>query len=333
MQIFGYVSLLLLATVGAIGKVLIKKSVEYDSETQRRVLNLIGIFFMAILLPFANISSYYFADNAIVAPISSSSILFNLLFAKIFLEEGQHMGSKTLLGIIAFVTGLFLIVFTYSSLVGNETDDEVFDWGVLSLYLGIWMILITILSNTANIFNNNRQIQLFGWSIASGLLTGTDIVASMDKWIWNHDRDDNTELTKGIIASVFFAFAAGTGIFVINELLTDPDNPMHIVASIVATTTLFADVIADCFVFERYKLWDQNNYAMAIIGLILMIVGINILQTSAHTNKYEQLQQREPELELNSTISIDTKNTQKANSLTPPPSLESCARSDEQLSC
>jgi len=335
MHVLGFISLFCLATVGSVGKVLVKKSVEYDSKIQKRILKLIGILFMAILNPIANILSYYFANNAIVAPISSSSVLFNLLFAKLFLEEGKHMGSRTLLGIISFVSGLFLIVFTYSSLVGNETDDDKFDWGVLSLYLGIWMIFITILSNTANIFNNNRQIQLIGWSIASGLLSGTDIIASMDKWIYNHDRDDSDELQKGVLATLFFAFAAGNGVYIISQLLTDPDNPMHIVASIVSTTTLVADVIADCFVFERYQLWDQNNYAMAIIGLLLMIVGINILQTSTHTNNYAQVKQTEsePEVELNSSINIDAKNKQKGNLLIPPPSLSPCVRSDEQLSC
>jgi len=309
MTLNAYISLFGLALTGPIGKTLIKKSIEYDNKIQQRVLNRIGLFFMTILLPISSIASYAFADNAIVAPIAASGGLFNILFARIFLKEGQNMNRYTVLGIIAFSTGLFLLVFTYTSFVGNEVNDENIEWGVLSLILGIWMFFLTLVSNVCNLFNNNARIQLIGLSVGTGMLMGSDIIASMDKWIYNHDREDWNEINKAIIASCFYTVSCILGMFILNKLLLDPENTMHVVSSIVLSVSLVMDVIADCFVFQRYKLWDANNYAMAIIGLILMIIGINILQTSkSETQKKEKEEEEEKIKLLGETIGIDTKN-------------------------
>jgi len=318
--------------MGPIGKVLIKKSVEYKDKSHQRLLNIIGLLFLIIFSPLSNVASYYFAENAIVAPISASGVLVNLIFAKLFLDEGKHMNRYTILGIISFVTGLFLIVFTYSALVGNETTDEVIDWGILSLFFGLWLLLISIGVSTVNFFNTNSAIQLVGWSVLAGLFSGSDIVASMDTWIWTHTSENDSELYKGILAVVFYTFSCSLGVYILNQLLLDPENPMHIVATIISSVTLFADVVADCIVFQRYSLWDSNNYAMAVIGLILMIVGINVLQTSkneqfksVHDTSIKQQEETEL-LDGTMTTSIEMTNTQKAGSLTPPPSLLSCGR-------
>ena len=294
MKFYAYIALSGLCLTGPIGKTLIKKSTEY-SENNRRVLNLTGLFFMSILLPISCISSYAFADNAIVAPISASGALFNLLLARLFLEEGKHMNRYTILGIITFVSGMCLLVFTYTSFIGNDIDDEHIEWGILSLFLGIWMFSLTIITNVCTIFKNPR-IQLIGWSISVGLLMGADIIASMDKWIYNHNREYSDETNKSIIASCFYIISCVLGIYILNKLLLDSYNPMHIVSSIVLSISLIMDVIADCVVFQRYELWDKNNYVMAIIGLILMIVGINVLQIS----KYEK-QKKEENMDKNKT--------------------------------
>ena len=292
MNTIAYISLLSLATVGPFGKLLIKKSVEYSSNSKRRILNAIGILFLALLGPLSNFSAYYYADNAIVAPVAASGVLINLLFAKAFLQEGEHMNRYTVLGILAFIVGLFLLVFTYSSFVGNEGGDENIDWGVLSLFLGLWALSITLLTNTSNIFYNNKKIQLFTWSITCGLFGGSDIIVSMDKWVYNHDRaDDSDEFLKIVVATIFYIISGILCIYVLNELLTDPDNSLHVVATIVTSTTLLCDVIADCFVFQRYLEWDQTNYAMAIVGVLLMVLGINVMQSSDSEHAYKKVPQ------------------------------------------
>ena len=213
------------------------------------------------------------------------------------------MDNTTILGIIAFVSGLFLILFSYSELVGNEVDDENIEWGILSLFLGIWTLSVTILTNISNIFRNNNNIQLITWSVTAGLLGGSDIIASMDKWIYSFQIDNSSELLKAGVATAFYITSCALHIFVLNKLLTDQDNPMHVVATIVSSVQLLCDVLADCFVFERYALWNQNNYAMSIIGLVLMIIGITTLQRS--TNKktpYEKVPKEDAFLKKNPSL-------------------------------
>ena len=299
MNVLGYFSLFLLSIVTPTGKLLIKKSIEYDSEPKKKALNYMGIFLLVVVGPATTTGSYFYADNAIVAPVAASGVLVSFLLARVFLEEGKNMDNSTILGIISFVSGLFLILFSYSELVGNKVDDENIEWGVLSLCFGIWMLSVTILTNTSNIFRNNNKIQLITWSISAGLFGGSDIIASMDKWIYNHQMENSEELLKAGIATAFYVTSCALHIFVLNKLLTDQDNAMHVVATIVSTVQLLCDVLADCFVFERYKLWDQNNYAMSVIGLALMIIGINILQTSTDKKTpYEKVPKEEPGLDF-----------------------------------
>lgn len=281
-----FISLTALAICGPIGKSCIKKSTEYENYSQKRFLKLFGLLFLMVFSPLATLSSYYYADNAIVAPVAASAVLVNIVFASFFLEEGKHMGKMTIVGILAFVSGLFLIMLTYRDLVGN---DDNFDWGVLSLYFGIWILSLTILTNTINLLHLNPTVQLVGWSIVAGLLSGSDIIASMDKWIYKHGRDDSNETYKGIIAAALYTISCLLSIFVLNNLLLDTANPMHVVATILASVQLFCDVVADCLVFQRYESWTVENYAIAIVGLFLMIIGIIILQSSSEKEKKPEL--------------------------------------------
>jgi hypothetical protein len=276
---------------------------------------------LAFVSPVSNLGSYYFAENAIVAPIAASSVLVNLLFARLFLAEGKLMNKFTILGIIFFVTGLFFVVFTYSNAVGEVNDDNI-DFGVVSLFFGIWIFIITFLTNIANVFNTNHMIQLVCWSGTAGLLFGCDIVASMDKWLFVHERDDWNEIGKVILATVFYGLSCGLNIFILNELLLDPEIPLHVVATIISSVALFCDVIADCFVFSRYKDWDSTNYIMTIVGLFFMIGGIYILHTKKEHSTVQQTPEDEEEIDLiPGTIGIDTRNMQTEATLTPPPSL------------
>jgi len=271
----------MLAFAGPIGKLLIKKSAEYSKKSlQEQFLNGLGLFVLIAFSPIANIASYYYADNAVVAPIAASGVLVNLLLAKLFLEEGKHMDKNTVLGILAFIPGLFLLVFTNTALADNKISDENIDWGILVLFFACWVFTITVCSHLINWFPRNETIQLFGWSVLSAVFASADIIASLDKWIYNHERDNQTEMDKGILASVFYAFCCGISIFTLNHLLIQPSVPMHIVATVFSTVNLLFDVLADCFVFKRYEIWNASNYIMAITGLFLMIVGIIVLQLS-----------------------------------------------------
>lgn len=330
MNLLGYFSLCIVAFASPIGKLLIKKSTEYSkNSSQQHVLNIIGLLFVVIFGPTASIGAYYLADNALVAPVAASGVLVNIILAKVFLEEGKNMDRMTVLGIIIFVTGLVSVLWTYSSFVGNEVNDEMIDWGVVVFYFGAWLLLLTISTHITNWFNNSYKIQLFGWSVTCALLNSADIISSMDKWIYNNDRNDSEEITKGLVATVFMFLSNITSYYVLNEILTDCSNPMHIVAAIITCVTLFMDAMGDCFVFQRYKLWESNNYVMAIAGLILMIIGIVVLQTSSHvtikiTNENDSGEESEELLE-GTVLSIDAKNKQNAN-LLPPPSLVPYAR-------
>jgi len=309
MNLSGYLTLLFVAIASPLGKLFIKKSTEYSANqsAKRRFLNIAGLFLVIVVGPGSSISAYYYADNALVAPVAASGILTNILFAKLFLKEGKQMNQTTLLGVFVFVSGLVSVLWTYSSFVGNEINDELIDWGVLVLFFGLWLTILTVSTHTANWFNNSAQVQLVTWSITCATLNSADILASMDKWIYSHEREDADEMTKVIVATSFMFVSNITSYYILHQLLMDQSNPLHIVAAILTCITLFLDTMGDCFVFQRYKFWKPNNYAMAITGLLLMIIGIITLQRS-HTS----LEPLSPE----STV-------EEAKRLVPPQSLTS----------
>ena len=156
----------------------------------------------------------------------------------------------------------------------------------------------------------------------------------MDKWLYTYEKHETDQITTGIIAAVFLAFSNVTSYYILNHILTDSSNTMHVVAAILTCVTLTMDAIGDCFVFQRYKLWESNNYAMAIAGLVLMIVGIVTLQTSTPAKIIDEEDSGEESEELleSRILSIDAMNKQKADSLTPPPSLVPCAKNGKQHS-
>ena len=284
---FGYVALVLLALSGPCGKICIKKSVEYNS-TKKFFLNYSGLFFLLFLGPFSNFLAYYYVKNSIVAPVASSGIIFNLLASFFVLKEGKQMGLKQFVGIVLFIIGLFLILFSYSYMDGDENQPLQFNWGVFSLFFGIWILLITFLSNFAYIFFENNKIQLFCWSLIAGLLSGVDIIVSMDSFFLNYEKNDTNELYKGIVGLLFFGVSGLTSIYILNEMLLR-DNPLHLVTTIMTSVTLLCDVIADLFVFNRYLHWNTVHYVFTILGLFLMILGIVFINMVQGEKQYKKI--------------------------------------------
>tara|TARA_B100000787_G_scaffold87028_1_gene64247 strand:- start:4136 stop:5092 length:957 start_codon:yes stop_codon:yes gene_type:complete len=272
----GWVLVTLAALPQPIGKVLIKYS--YEAETNksfnRTTYRLFGNATLMLLTPILHVLAYYYGPNAFIPPVVAAGVLINIVLAWWFLDEGAHMGASTIWGALCFCLGLFSVLWAYSSILTDgdlkHLNDDV-DWGVLSLFMGFWIWGLT-LSTIVICFT--RVVPLSAWCVFGALCASLDIVGTYDKWIFSNATDSLREVSKGVLASLLYAVSTLLSIFIINRLLSKPENPVHIVATMFACISLGVDASADLFVFQRYKHWVVNDWTSAIGGLALMFLGI-----------------------------------------------------------
>lgn len=255
-----------------LGKILIKKSFETNDTSLEYQYRYIGNGLLIFVMPATHCLAYYYGENAFIAPVVASGVLLNIVLARYFLKEGKSMNTFTITGITIFVIGLFSILWAYGTLlsVDDNLNDNI-EWGVFSIYLGLWVWGLTVLTCVV-LFSHIRE--LFAWSAVAALLTSLDVVGTYDKWIFNNAFDSTSEIAKGVLASMLYIGASLLSIFIVNILLSNPQNPAHIVATIISSIALGLDVFADMFIYQRYTAWGTADWALSITGLVLMVMGI-----------------------------------------------------------
>ena len=165
------------------GNFFIKKSFELEPATYISSYNmrLLGNFLLVAVSPVLHVLAYLYGQNAFIAPILSSGVLISIILAWQFLEERKYMNSFTLFGVCLFSSGLFSILWTYSKLLSGENIndlDESVDWGAFSLYLGVWVWALTVMTCIA-LFSHAKALVV--WSIIAAVICSLNVVATYDK--------------------------------------------------------------------------------------------------------------------------------------------------------
>lgn len=275
--IVGWLCIIIASFPAPVGKVVIKKSWELENQRTGLWLRYIGNSLLIFVNPITHVLAYFYGENQFIAPIISSGVLLNIILAKLFLKEGTEMNTYTIIGIVLFCTGLFSILWSYGAILetsdSSSADDNSpeIEWGIFAIYLGLWMWVLTILTS---LILFSRASALIIWSIVAGFLTGIDVIGTYDKWIFNSASNSAVEIVKGIIASLLYTGSSLLSIYIINQLLSRENNPVHIIATIIASISLGIDVFADLFIFQRTTAWRMEDWAMSITGLLLMVTGI-----------------------------------------------------------
>lgn len=269
----GWLFIILAVLPNPIGNVLIKKSYEIESSTSRSWwFIVVGNILLLIVSPVTHVLAYFYGENAFIAPVIATGVLINIVLAWMFLKEGNVMNRFTLLGIVLFCIGLLSILWSYAALLDNRTNqNSQIDWGVFSLYLGIWIWMLTILTCVI-LFSRVRALLV--WSTVSAVLAGLDVVGTYDKYIFDFESNSVAEIINGVLGSLVYIGACILAIYIHNQLLSDSANPVHIVATISTSLTLALDVYADMFIFQRYTNWAIQDWGLSIAGITLMLVGI-----------------------------------------------------------
>lgn len=270
--IVGWFCILLAVFPNPVGKILIKKSFEVTNPVQASRYYFWGNVSLIVFTPIFHVLAYFYGENRFIAPILASGVLLNIVLARFFLSEGTQMNWYTFTGSILFCIGLFAILWSYASLLTQ--DDTEIEWGIFSLYLGVWMWLLTVFTCLL-IFSHFNSLYL--WSAIAAILSALDIIGTYDKWIFDNTQHSFEDIASGALASVLYTMTCLLSIYITNQLLSNSANPVHIVATIAASGTLILDVFADMFVYQRSTDWTIEDWTLSVTGIALMVCGIGAM--------------------------------------------------------
>lgn len=277
-EVLGWIFIVLAILPQPVGNFLVKKSFEDEGTAQHnKNVRRFGNLLLIAVSPGLHILAYMYGENAFIAPILSCAVLVNIALSWKCLKEGKEMNAFTAGGVLLFAIGLFSILLTYSKLLSGENVvnlDQSVDWGAFSIYLGVWVWALTILTCVA-LFSRAKALVV--WSVFAAVLGSLDVVATYDKWIFNNEMNSASERTKGVLATALYIVSSVLSIYIVNVLLASKDNPVHIVSAILSITNLVFDVSGDLFIYQRYLVWEEDDWVLSVAGLALMVVGIWIM--------------------------------------------------------
>jgi len=272
---YAFVLLLPLAILNPIGQFCIK----IGHEREAHVLWWMGTFIAMLLYPCVHLAAVYYAENVFIAPVHSTSILWSIMLAFFFLDEGKFLGWQTVEGFVSFVSGLCLALFVI--LHHDEARDDSFvNWDMLTLYLAVWFAIVTTLVGFAS-FTGHGTWFLFSWVAAAGALLSVNILMSVDLWLFKRDHAFITT-GLGFTTAVLFAGASLANILILNFVLQQDNFDYHVIGPLYQGINLFMDMGSDLLVFERYKKWEGYEFVIVGIGFYMIFQGIFLLNSHRH---------------------------------------------------